>query len=109
MPKIDIKDQKNSVVVKAELPGVKEEDVTIEILDNTMTISGEKKEEKEEKDEEKGYYYKESHSGSFTRSFSLPSEVMADKAEADMKDGVLTITVPKIEPKKASKVKITKK
>lgn len=109
LPKIDIKDKKDSVVVKAELPGIKEEDVTVEILDNIMTISGEKKEAKEEKDEEKGYYYKESHTGTFSRSFSLPSEVIAEKASADMSDGILTITVPKIEPKKAQKVTVIKK
>lgn len=109
LPKIDIKDKKDSVVVKAELPGIREEDISVEIIDNVMTISGEKKEEKEEKEEDKGYYYKESHTGTFTRSFSLPSEVKASDAEAEMKNGVLTITVPKIEPKKAQKIKIGKK
>jgi len=107
MPKVDIKDTKDVVVVKAELPGINEEDINIEILDNVMTISGEKKEEKEE--EEKGYYYKESHSGTFSRSFTLPADVKAEKAIAEMKNGVLTIQVPKIGPKKASKVKIAKK
>jgi HSP20 family protein len=109
MPKIDVKDKKDAVVVKAELPGVSEEDVNVEILDNVMTISGERKEEKEEKEEEKGYYYKESHTGHFTRSFTLPSEVIAEKASAEMKNGVLTITVPKVEPKKAQKVQISPK
>jgi len=109
MPKIDIKDKKDSIVVKAEIPGLKEDDVNIEILDNVMTISGEKKEEKEEKEEAKGYYYKESHTGSFTRSFTLPADVVADKAEAEVKDGVLTVVVPKVEPKKALKVTVKKK
>jgi len=108
LPKIDIKDKKDSIIVKAELPGVKEEDISVEILDDVMTISGEKKEEKEEKEEEKGYYYKESHTGTFSRSFNLPSDVVADKAEAEMKNGILTITVPKIEPKKAKKITIKK-
>lgn len=107
MPKIDIKEKKDSVMVKAELPGVAEEDVEVEITDNVMTISGEKKEEKEE--EKAGYYYKESHSGSFTRSFSLPSEVAAEKADAEMKNGVLLVTIPKIEAKKPKKVSIKKK
>ena len=106
LPKIDIKDKKDSIIVKAELPGVKEEDVSIEILDSVMTISGEKKEEKEE--DGKGYYYKESHTGAFSRSFNLPSDVVAEKAEAEMKNGVLTISVPKIEPKKAKKITIKK-
>lgn len=109
MPRIDVKDKKDAVVVKAELPGVNEEDVNVEILDNVMTISGERREEKEEKEEEKGYYYKESHSGKFSRSFTLPSEVMADKASAEMKSGVLTVTVPKVEPKKAQRIQISPK
>lgn len=107
MPKIDIKEKKDSVVVNAELPGVAEEDIEVEITENVMTISGEKKEEKET--EKEGYYYKESHSGLFTRSFSLPSEVAAEKAEANVKDGVLTITIPKVEAKKPKKVTIKKK
>jgi HSP20 family protein len=106
MPRIDVKEVKGKVVVKAELPGVNEEDISVEILDNVMTISGEKKEEKEESDEKSGYFYKESHSGSFTRSFSLPGEVVTEKAVADMKNGILTITVPKVEPKQAKKISI---
>lgn len=107
MPKIDIKEKAESIIVKAELPGMTEEDVDVEIADGIMTISGEKKEEKEGKEE--GYYYKESHSGTFTRSFTLPAEVKEDEAEAEMKAGVLTITLPKIQPKKATKVKIAPK
>ena len=109
MPRIDVKDKKDSVEVRAELPGVTEEDISVEILDNVMTISGERKEEKEEKEADKGYYYKESQTGKFSRSFTLPSEVMSDKASAEMKNGVLTISVPKIEPKKAQKIQIAKK
>ncbi len=107
MPKIDIRDKKNAIEVKAELPGMAEEDIEIEVSDGVMTISGEKKTEKEEKNEE--YYYKESHSGSFSRSFTLPTDVKEEKAEAEMKHGILTITIPKIEPKKATKVKIASK
>ncbi|MFA7254145.1 MAG: Hsp20 family protein [Patescibacteria group bacterium] len=113
MPKVDVRDLKDSVVVRAELPGVKEEEVDVEILDNVMTISGEKKEEKEELEENPpaggGYYYKESHTGKYSRSFTLPSDVKAEEATAEMKDGVLTIRVPKIEPKKAKKVTVSKK
>ena len=106
MPKIDIKDKKDAVEVRAELPGMKEEEVEVEISDGVMTISGERKEEKEK--EEEGYFYKESHSGSFSRSFTLPAEVKENEAEAEMKNGILTIKLPKIEPKKATKVKIKK-
>lgn len=107
-PKVDIKERKEDIVVKAELPGVAEEDVDVEVSsDGVVTISGEKKADKEEKEE--GYYYKESYAGSFSRSFSLPAEVVADKAEADMENGVLTITVPKAKPEKIQKLKVTPK
>ena len=106
LPKIDIEDHGNMVVIKAELPGISEEDIDIEVMDNVMTISGEKKAETE--GENKGYYYKESHTGSFSRSFTLPSEVVADKAIADMKNGVLTISVPKVAPKQAKKITLKK-
>lgn len=107
MPKIDVKETKDNVVVKAELPGVAEEDITVEVSDGVMTISGQKMAEKEE--EKEGYYYKESFSGSFSRSISLPSEVKAEKTEAEMDNGVLTVTVPKVEAKKPHKVAVKKK
>jgi len=107
MPKIDIKDKKDSIEVRAELPGMEEDEIEIEVADNVMTISGEKKAEKEK--EEEGYYYKESHTGSFSRSFTLPADVKEEKAEAEMKKGVLFVTIPKIAPKKATKVKVTPK
>ena len=107
MPKIDIKEKKDSVVIKAELPGVAEEDVEVEIADSVMTISGEKKTEKEE--EKEGYYYKESHTGAFSRSFTLPSEVKAEKANAEMDGGILTITVPKVEARAPKKIAVKKK
>jgi len=110
MPKIDVKDQKDSIVVKAELPGLEEDEINVEIADGVMTISGEKKEKKEEKEEkDEGYFYKESHTGAFSRSFTLPSDVREDGADAEMKNGVLVVRIPKVEPKKATKVKIAKK
>lgn len=107
MPKIDIKETKTAIVVSAELPGIEEDKVDVEIMDNVMTISGEKIEEKVQEGE--GYHYKESHTGAFQRSFSLPADVKAEKANAEMKNGVLVITVPKIEPKKAKKISIIAK
>lgn len=107
MPRIDIKETEDAIVVKAELPGIEEEKVDIEIMDNVMTISGEKAEEKVEEGE--GYHYKESHTGTFTRSFNLPADVKADSAQAEMKNGVLSITIPKVEPKKAKKISIRAK
>ncbi len=103
MPRIDILDTNDAIIVRAELPGMKEEDINIEIMDNVMTIAG------EYSDNEERYYYKESHTGSFERSFTLPAVVTADKAEAEMKNGILSITVPKAEPKKAQKITVKKK
>lgn len=107
MPKIDILETKTAIVVSAELPGIDEDKVDVEIMDNVMTISGEKAEDKVEEGE--GYHYKESHTGVFTRSFVLPADVKAEKADAEMKNGVLVITVPKVEPKQAKKVSIKTK
>ena len=106
MTKIDIKDKKDHVEVRAELPGMKEEEIDVEIADGVMTISGEKKAEEEKEGE--GYFYKESHTGAFSRSFSLPADIKEEKAEADMKNGILTISIPKIAPKKATKVTLKK-
>ena len=107
MPKIDIKDKKDRIEVSAELPGMKEEDIDVEVSEGIMTISGQKTQEKEEKEE--GYYYKESHSGAFSRSFALPADVVADKASAEMEKGVLVVTIPKVAEKKAKRVKILAK
>lgn len=110
MPKIDIKDKKDAIEVRAELPGMEEDEIEIEVADNVMTISGEKKAEIENPPAGgEGYYYKESHTGSFSRSFTLPADVREEKAEAEMKKGVLIVTIPKIAPKKATKVKVTPK
>lgn len=76
-PAIDVAEQEDAVVVRAEVPGCKAEDIDISVYGNTLTISGEKKEEKEEKD--KGYYHVESSYGSFRRDITLPAEVDTDK------------------------------
>lgn len=110
MPKVDIKERKEDILIKVELPGLSEEEIDVEVSsDGIVTISGEKAEEKEEVGEKDNYYYKESYSGSFSRSFSLPTEVVAGKAEANMEHGVLTVTVPKARPEKVQKLKISPK
>ncbi|MFA5926934.1 MAG: Hsp20 family protein [Patescibacteria group bacterium] len=108
VPKIDVRERKEDIVIRAELPGISEEEIDIEVSsDGVVTISGEKKEEKEEKEE--GFTYKESFSGKFSRSFSLPTDVVAEKADAKMENGVLAITVPKAHPQKTQKLKISAK
>ena len=104
-PSIDIYEEGDDVVVKAELPGIKKENIEVDLTDDTITISGEKK--KEEKIERKGYYRHERSYGSFARSFSLPSEVRTDEAKAEFKDGVLEIRIPKTEEAKKKVKKVT--
>ena len=103
-PALDVAEGENEYVVKAEVPGCKADDIDIEIHGNVLTISGEKTEEQEKK--EKGYYHVERSYGSFRRDISLGGDVDADKIEAACKDGVLTVTLPKSEKAKATRIKI---
>ena len=103
-PSVDVFIEGDSVVVKAELPGMKKEDIDIKLTGSTITISGEK--EKEEKVEKKNYYRVERSYGSFTRTLSLPSEVESDKAKAQFKNGILEIRIPKTEEAKKKEKKI---
>jgi len=103
-PAIDVAEQEDAIIVRAEVPGCKAEDIDISVYGNTLTISGEKKltEEKKEKD----YYHVESTYGSFRREVTLSTEVDQSKIDATCKDGVLNITLPKAEKAKAVKVKV---
>jgi len=103
-PAIDVAEEENAIVVRAEVPGCKAEDIDISVYGNTLTISGEKKFEEEKK--EKGYYHIESTCGSFRRELTLPTDVDPGKVEAACKDGVLSITLPKAASAKAVKVKV---
>ena len=90
---VDIYEEGADVVVKAEIPGMKKEDIHVDINDKTVTIHGEKK--KEEKVERKSHARLERSSRSFVRTVDLPKEVQTDKARASFKDGVLEVRVPK--------------
>ena len=103
-PAIDVAENEDSIVIKAELPGCKADDIDISVHGNTLTISGEKKQEEEKK--EKGYYHLERSYGSFRRDLNLPADVDTTKVDAACRDGVLTITLPKAEKAKAIKVKV---
>jgi HSP20 family protein len=92
-PAVDIYEDADAIVCRAELPGVKPEDVTISVENNVLTLSGERKLER--KEEHEGYHRIESVYGSFTRSFALPESVKADEVEADMTEGILTLRIPK--------------
>lgn len=92
-PQVDIGATEKEYSITAEVPGVDEKDVKIEIANNTMTICGEKKQEKEEKD--KNYYRVERSYGSFQRILSLPEDADQENIKATFKKGILTIKIPK--------------
>lgn len=99
----DVKETKDAYVFKADLPGVKEQDIDLSLTGNRLTISG--KREREEKHEDERMFTWERSWGSFTRSFTLPEGVDAEHVSADLRDGVLTVNVPKTpetQPKKIS-------
>jgi len=106
-PDVDIKETDKEIQIKADLPGMKLEDIEVSVDDDQLIIQGERKEEKEEK--EKGYIRVERNYGSFYRAFNLGVPVKADQIKATYKDGVLEITVPKAEAKKPKKIAITSK
>jgi HSP20 family protein len=104
MPATDIQETKDEVVVSVELPGMKKDEIKVTVQDNILTIRGEKNQEKEEKDA--NYHRIERSYGSFTRSFSLPSAVKADKISATYEAGVLRVMLPKAEEAKPKEIPI---
>jgi len=106
-PVLDIYQTPGKIVVKAALPGVKPEDVNIDITGDTLTVKGESKAEQEVKRED--YLYQERRCGAFSRSVVFPGGLKPDKAEATMEDGVLTLTVPKAEEVKPKSIKVKAK
>jgi HSP20 family protein len=104
LPSIDLKETKDKLVVKAELPGLEAKDVELSLTDDILTIRGEKKTEKEEKDEH--HYFVERYAGTFERRIKLPTLVKTDKIDASFDKGVLTVTLPKSEEAKKKEIKI---
>jgi len=101
-PAVDISDTEKAYEITAELPGIDEKNIEVNVANGVLTIKGEKQDDKEEK--KKDYYLRERTYGSFERSFEVPDGVDADKIEASFKKGVLTITLPKKpEAQKAAK------
>ncbi|MFP3999461.1 MAG: Hsp20/alpha crystallin family protein [Desulfobacterales bacterium] len=103
-PTVDTFEKDNSIMIKAELPGVKKDDVSIDVNNNVLSIKGERKDE--EKAEEGNYYRRERFYGKFQRAFTLPDNVDTDKIEASFKDGVLEVKVPKTEESKGKRIEI---
>ena len=104
MPAIDIQETDEALVLHAELPGLKREDVHITLENHTLTLSGERRFEKNAKGE--SYHRIERAYGGFLRSFTLPAHVKADKVEASFTDGVLTVKLPKQEEAKPRRIEI---
>ncbi|MBR1946403.1 MAG: Hsp20/alpha crystallin family protein [Alphaproteobacteria bacterium] len=92
-PKMDVADLKDKIEVKVELPGMEKDEVSLTCENNVLTLSGNRKQETEEKS--KDYYLKEISSGSFSRSIRLPKNIDESKIEAEFKNGVLTVIIPK--------------
>ena len=103
-PRVDVYQTEDEVVIKAEIPGVSREDLSLYVDDRSVRISGETR--REEKYSENDTYRSERYYGSFSRTVPLPAEVMPDEARAEYKDGILTVTVPKSEPSKSKGRKI---
>ena len=103
-PAVDIVDKGNAYEITAELPGMDESNIDVKFADGTLTIKGEKRDEKEEKKKE--YCLSERRYGSFQRSFGVPDGIDADKIEANFKNGVLTVTLPKTPQAQRSEKKI---
>lgn len=104
LPSLDVYEEKDDVVVKAEMPGMKKEDIEVNILGDLLTIKGEKKKEEEVKEQD--YYRRERSYGSFARSVSLPCEVKSDQVKASFKDGVLEVRMPKTEEAKKKSITV---
>ena len=103
-PSVDIYENKDQIVLEAELPGMKQEDFDLSIENNVITLRGERKFEKT--DETDNYHRVERSYGSFTRSFTLPQSVSAEGATADYSNGVLRVTLPKREETKARRIEV---
>ena len=104
-PALDVYEEKDSFVVKFELPGMRKEDIEVSFHDGSLSISGERKSESKHEDAE--VYRAERYFGRFQRSVSLPATVNPDKVKAAYKDGVLTITLPKTEEAKPKRIDVS--
>jgi HSP20 family protein len=103
-PALDVSETADGVQVRLDVPGIDAKDINIEVVGNTLRITGERKEEKEEKGET--WHRIERRSGSFARTVALPCSVKEDKAEAAYADGVLTVKIPKSDEAKTHKIKV---
>ena len=103
-PKVDVSETEKEIKVRAEVPGINPDDVSIEVTEDTLSIAGTIEKSNEEKDE--NYYRMERSSGRFSREFMLPSKIDADNVDAQAKNGVITITLSKQPSEQKRKVEI---
>ena len=103
-PAVDIYENDDNIVIKAELPGIDKKDLAVDVKDQRLTIKGERKTENEVKED--NYYRRERTYGRFERSFTLPADVDADKVKADYTDGVLKVEIPKPAKQKPKKITV---
>ena len=103
-PVVDMYDEEDRIVIKAELPGMEKKDIAVDVKDRVLTISGERNFDNEVKEEK--YYRRERAYGKFQRAFSLPADVDSDKIKADFKEGLLKIEVPKPEKQKPKQITV---
>lgn len=104
LPRVNVSEDDDEILVTAELPGMDKDDFKVEIVGSRLTIRGERRHEREKKD--RHYHYSEIAYGSFSRCVQLPAEVDADKAKAEYKHGVLTLRLPKLESAKARRIPV---
>jgi len=104
MPHFEVRETDDAYIFRADLPGVKDDDLDITLAQNRLTVSG--KREMEQRNEQDRYYAVERAYGSFTRTFTLPTDIDADRVEADLKDGVLNLKIPKSAEQQPKKVQV---
>ncbi len=107
LPAVDVYQKGDDVIVEMEVPGIKKDDIDISVENDVLTVSARKREKKEVKKED--YYHKEIREGSFSRSVILPMKVKGEEAEAEIKNGVLRIVLPKADELKPKKIAIKSK
>lgn len=106
LPSVSVEETTDELLLKAELPGMREEDIELEVENNILTLRGEKTEERREGDEARKYHLWERSFGSFARSFTLPRTVNADEIHADFDRGILTVRMPKAPEAKSRRITI---
>jgi len=107
VPAFDISENENEYVISGEIPGIDPKDLEVTLTDGMLSIKGEKKQESEDKQED--YHRIERHYGSFQRSFRVPENINRDKLNANYKDGILKLTLPKAEQSDVKKIEVKEK